>query len=41
MPVAVSKTERIDIRVPPAIKETLQMAAAEIVGGRRSFVAAI
>src|SRR5215472_16401871 len=30
MPVAVSKTERIDVRVSPAVKDTLQMAASQV-----------
>jgi uncharacterized protein (DUF1778 family) len=30
MPVAVSKTERIDVRVSPAAKDRLQMAAAQV-----------
>ncbi len=30
MPVAVSKTERIDVRVSPAAKDTLQMAATQV-----------
>lgn len=30
MRVAVSKTDRIDVRVTPAIKDTLQMAASQV-----------
>lgn len=30
MSAAVSKTERIDVRVSPAAKETLQMAATQV-----------
>lgn len=30
MAPAVSKTERIDVRVTPAVKDTLQMAASEL-----------
>lgn len=30
MPLAVSKTERIDVRVSPAVKDTLQMAASQV-----------
>ena len=30
MPVVVSKTERIDVRVTPAVKDTLQMAASHM-----------
>jgi uncharacterized protein (DUF1778 family) len=30
MPGAVSKTERIDVRVSPAAKNTLQMAASQV-----------
>ena len=30
MPAAVSKTERIDVRVSPAAKNTLQMAASQV-----------
>jgi uncharacterized protein (DUF1778 family) len=30
MPAAVSKTERIDVRVSPTAKNTLQMAATEV-----------
>lgn len=30
MPAAVSKTERIDVRVSPTAKHTLQMAATEV-----------
>lgn len=30
MPVTVSKTERIDMRVSPAAKDTLQMAATQV-----------
>ncbi len=30
MPAAVSKTERIGLRVSPAAKSTLQMAAAQV-----------
>jgi len=30
MPAAVSKTERIDVRVSPTAKDTLQMAAAQV-----------
>jgi uncharacterized protein (DUF1778 family) len=30
MPAAVSKTERIDVRVSPTAKNTLQMAATQV-----------
>ncbi|HLW69054.1 MAG TPA: DUF1778 domain-containing protein [Candidatus Binataceae bacterium] len=30
MPVTVSKTKRIDVRVSPAAKDTLQMAATQV-----------
>lgn len=30
MPAAVSKTERIDVRVSPTAKNTLQMAASQV-----------
>jgi len=30
MRVAISKTDRIDVRVTPAIKDTLQMAASQV-----------
>ena len=30
MPAAISKTERIDVRVSPAAKDTLQMAASQM-----------
>ncbi len=30
MPAASSKTERIDVRVSPAAKDTLQMAATQV-----------
>jgi len=30
MPAAVSKTERIDVRVSPIVKNTLQMAATHV-----------
>jgi uncharacterized protein (DUF1778 family) len=30
MPATVSKTQRIDVRVSPAVKDTLQMAASQM-----------
>ena len=38
MAVAISKTERIDVRVSPAAKDRLQMAAAQVNKSVSQFI---